>query len=282
MFHRLNLSISTRTLDAETHENRHLIDPRRTPKGFHMLLAPGDQWGMTILTTTAKDSPCLKLRPCSKMPSSAGMLQIGVDTYGGGVVLGWPETIVSWKTKHSGLNNPKYIDIRYQLSDREQILIILVHMCTHCNSLSATCFSLQLGFEARGGWSAIVFLGEIPPSRNMSKPGPGKICHPGMDGPDGCLFSYYYFDMKHGILIVLFIFGSWICQYFKRRWKESPRSTGMQLASKHGLNPSLKVCGTLGLTDLWVWRARWFVPRRTSVGKHFLFNKCECWKKESK
>lgn len=89
----------------------------RTQKGFNMwsperwpFLPPGvtqigHRWcNRGLCATTAKDSPCLKLRPCSKMPSSAGMLQIGVDTYGGGVVLGWPETLASWKTKHSGLN----------------------------------------------------------------------------------------------------------------------------------------------------------------------------------
>ena len=41
-------------------------------------------WGSRHGSAKTEDSPCLKLRPCSKMPSSAGMLQIGVDTYGGG------------------------------------------------------------------------------------------------------------------------------------------------------------------------------------------------------
>jgi len=45
--------------------------------------------GGVVIAAAHTDSPCLKLRPCSKMPSSAGMLQIGVDTYGGGLWHTW-------------------------------------------------------------------------------------------------------------------------------------------------------------------------------------------------
>jgi len=45
--------------------------------------------GGVVIAAAHTDSPCLKLRPCSKMPASAGMLQIGVDTYGGGLWHTW-------------------------------------------------------------------------------------------------------------------------------------------------------------------------------------------------
>lgn len=48
----------------------------------------GEAWdgtGGVVMAAGHTDSPCLKLRPCSKMPSSAGTLQVGVDTYGGGL-----------------------------------------------------------------------------------------------------------------------------------------------------------------------------------------------------
>ncbi|CAJ1394556.1 unnamed protein product [Effrenium voratum] len=45
--------------------------------------------GGAVIAAAHTDSPCLKLRPCSKMPKSAGMLQVGVDTYGGGLWHTW-------------------------------------------------------------------------------------------------------------------------------------------------------------------------------------------------
>eukprot|EP00930_Biecheleria_cincta_P022893 TRINITY_DN16626_c0_g2_i1.p1 TRINITY_DN16626_c0_g2~~TRINITY_DN16626_c0_g2_i1.p1 ORF type:complete len:565 (-),score=101.81 TRINITY_DN16626_c0_g2_i1:103-1797(-) len=45
--------------------------------------------GGAVIAAAHTDSPCLKLRPCSKMPSKAGTLQLGVETYGGGLWHTW-------------------------------------------------------------------------------------------------------------------------------------------------------------------------------------------------
>eukprot|EP00929_Paragymnodinium_shiwhaense_P030528 TRINITY_DN17289_c0_g1_i1.p1 TRINITY_DN17289_c0_g1~~TRINITY_DN17289_c0_g1_i1.p1 ORF type:complete len:366 (+),score=75.52 TRINITY_DN17289_c0_g1_i1:64-1098(+) len=45
--------------------------------------------GGVLLAAGHTDSPCLKVRPCSKLPSKAGTLQLGVDTYGGGLWHTW-------------------------------------------------------------------------------------------------------------------------------------------------------------------------------------------------
>jgi len=45
--------------------------------------------GGALIVGAHTDSPCLKLRPCSKIPSNAGTLQLGVDTYGGGLWHTW-------------------------------------------------------------------------------------------------------------------------------------------------------------------------------------------------
>eukprot|EP00931_Biecheleriopsis_adriatica_P068955 TRINITY_DN42842_c0_g1_i1.p1 TRINITY_DN42842_c0_g1~~TRINITY_DN42842_c0_g1_i1.p1 ORF type:complete len:567 (+),score=119.15 TRINITY_DN42842_c0_g1_i1:66-1703(+) len=45
--------------------------------------------GGVVMAAAHTDSPCLKLRPYSKMPSKAGTLQLGVETYGGGLWHTW-------------------------------------------------------------------------------------------------------------------------------------------------------------------------------------------------
>lgn len=45
--------------------------------------------GGVVIAAAHTDSPCLKLRPCSKVPEKAGTVQLGVDTYGGGLWHTW-------------------------------------------------------------------------------------------------------------------------------------------------------------------------------------------------
>lgn len=45
--------------------------------------------GGVMIAAAHTDSPCLKLRPCSKVPAKAGTVQLGVDTYGGGLWHTW-------------------------------------------------------------------------------------------------------------------------------------------------------------------------------------------------
>mmetsp|Transcript_10840 Transcript_10840/g.27078 ORF Transcript_10840/g.27078 Transcript_10840/m.27078 type:complete len:584 (+) Transcript_10840:101-1852(+) len=45
--------------------------------------------GGVVIAAAHTDSPCLKLRPCSKLPPKAGTVQLGVDTYGGGLWHTW-------------------------------------------------------------------------------------------------------------------------------------------------------------------------------------------------
>jgi len=45
--------------------------------------------GGALILGAHTDSPCLKLRPRSKVPKKAGTLQLGVDTYGGGLWHTW-------------------------------------------------------------------------------------------------------------------------------------------------------------------------------------------------
>lgn len=42
-----------------------------------------------MIAAAHTDSPCLKVRPCSKVPAKAGTVQLGVNTYGGGLWHTW-------------------------------------------------------------------------------------------------------------------------------------------------------------------------------------------------